>query len=84
MPTVTLYTKPDCSLCDDARAAIVRVGSERRLDLREVDISGDPGLLAEYGERIPVVLVDGETAFELWVDENELRRRLNGATEALS
>ena len=84
MATVTLYTKPDCSLCDEARAAIERIRGERALELREVDISRDSALSSEYGERIPVVLVDGEPAFELWVDEDELRRRIAGATEALS
>jgi glutaredoxin len=84
MATVTLYTKPDCSLCDEAHAAIERIRGERSLALRVVDISNDPALSSEYGERVPVVLVDGEPAFELWVDEDELRRRIAGAAETLS
>jgi hypothetical protein len=48
-------------------------------DLEVVDISPDPELRAEYGERIPVVLVDGEPAFEYEVDEQALERRLTTA-----
>jgi glutaredoxin len=84
MATVTLYTKPDCSLCDEAHAAIERVRGEPAFELWVVDISRDPALSSEYGERVPVVLVDGEPAFELWVDEDELRRRIAGTAEALS
>jgi glutaredoxin len=84
MATVTLYTKPDCSLCDEARAAIERIRGEPAFELWVVDISDDPALSAGYGERVPVVLLDGEPAFELWVDEGELRRRVAGAAGALS
>jgi hypothetical protein len=48
-------------------------------DLEVVDISSDPELRAKYGERIPVVLVDGEPAFEYEVDEQALERRLSTA-----
>ncbi len=76
MATLTLYGKPGCCLCDDARAAIETVRREWQLELREVDVSLDPALHRRYGERIPVVAVDGEEAFELFVDADGLRRRL--------
>ena len=44
-----------------------------------VDISSDPVLRERYGERIPVVLVDGEPAFEYVVDEVALEHRLSKA-----
>ena len=72
MPTLTLYTKPDCSLCDDAQAALERVRARIPFELEVVDISADPELAERYGERIPVVLVDGEEAWEYVVDEREL------------
>ena len=81
MSTVTLYGKPGCCLCDDARAVVEEV---RRaglpFELREVDVSIDPGLMREYGERIPVLELDGEELFELRVDPTELRRRLGTVT----
>ena len=68
MTRVTLYGKPGCHLCEEARAAVEAVAAERELELEEVDVSIDPVLDRDYGERIPVVAVDGEEAFELHVD----------------
>jgi glutaredoxin len=79
MSTLILYTKPDCSLCDAAAAALSRVRDRVSFDLDVVDISADPELRARYGERIPVVLVDGELAFEYEVDEQALAERLSAA-----
>ena len=82
MPTLTLYTKPDCSLCDDAHAALERVREGNPFELEVVDISANPELAKRYGERIPVVLVDGEEAWEYVVDERELEDRLRAAAGA--
>jgi glutaredoxin len=77
MPLVTLYGKPGCHLCDEARAAVRRVRAERGFDLEEVDISLDPVLHHRYGERIPVLALDGEELFDYLVDEAVLRERLD-------
>jgi hypothetical protein len=77
MPTITIYGKPGCHLCDDARATIRRATVTRAVRVEEVDITLDPGLHARYGERIPVVLLDGEPLFEFQVDEAVLERRLD-------
>ena len=77
MTVVTLYGKPGCHLCDDAKAAIEQVRADREFELKEVDISIDPGLFRQYGERIPVVAVDGEERFEFFVDPAELTRSLD-------
>ena len=71
---LTLYGKPGCCLCDEARQAIAEVASGHELE--EVDITLDPRLFREYGERIPVLLVDGREAFELGVDAAALRQML--------
>jgi glutaredoxin len=76
MPTLTLYTKPDCALCDEARAALERVRERLPFALEVTDITTDSQLVQRYGERIPVVLVDGEEAWEYVVDEADLERRL--------
>jgi glutaredoxin len=76
---VVLYGRDGCCLCDDARAVLERVRAERPFALAEVDIEQDERLLRAYLERIPVVTIDGAEAFELFVDEAELRRRLIGA-----
>jgi glutaredoxin len=74
---VTLYGKPGCHLCEDARAVIQRVRVEHDFDLEEVDITLDPGLYRRYRERIPVVAVDGVERFEFFVDPAELTRSLD-------
>ena len=76
MATITLYGKPGCHLCDDARASLARVRAERSFELVEVDVSLDPQLNRRYGERIPVVALDGEELFEYFVDEDALEVRL--------
>jgi hypothetical protein len=77
VPTLTLYGRPGCHLCDDARVAVERAVAGREVVLKQVDVSLDATLNAQYGERIPVLEIDGETAFELFVDEGVLRRRLD-------
>ena len=76
MVALTLYGKAGCHLCEEAREAIEAVAAERRLELSEVDVSLDPRLNARYGERIPVLAIDGEEVFELGVGEEELRAEL--------
>ena len=70
--TLVLYGQPGCHLCDDARAALQRIGAE----FTEVDIESDDELFKRYLERIPVVVLDGEELYEFFVDEADLRERL--------
>jgi hypothetical protein len=77
MTRVVLYSRDGCCLCDDARAVIERVRRRHAFDLEERDIDRDEDLLRAYLERIPVVTIDGAEAFELFVDESELERRLD-------
>ena len=74
---MTLYGKPGCHLCDDARAVVERVRGEHPFELREVDVSLDPALNREYGERIPVLALDGEEVFDYFVEEAVLVQRLD-------
>jgi hypothetical protein len=78
MRRVVLYTRDGCCLCDDAREVLLRVrsGEPPAFELSERDIDSDDALHRAYLERIPVVTIDGQEAFELFVDEEELRRRL--------
>jgi len=75
-PTVTLYGRPGCHLCDDARAVLQRIRAECPFVLREVDIESDDALFRAYLERIPVVALDGEDVYDYFVDEADLRARL--------
>jgi glutaredoxin len=77
MAVVTLYGKPGCHLCTDARAAVERVREQRPFELREVDVTLDPALHREYGERIPVLALNDEELFEFHVEEAVLLERLD-------
>jgi glutaredoxin len=76
MTTVTIYSKPDCHLCDEALQVLARVRRDHDFELIERDITSDDVLLRAYFERIPVVAVDGRELFEFFVDEHALRSRL--------
>jgi glutaredoxin-like protein DUF836 len=76
MTEVVLFGREGCCLCDEAREVLLRVRARRPFVLREHDIDGDDALLRAYLERIPVVTIDGVEAFEFFVDESELLRRL--------
>ena len=77
MLKVTLYSKPDCPLCDEARDALARVHARVAFEREEVDITTDAALENRYRERIPVVAVAGEELFDFHVDEPALERRLS-------
>lgn len=73
---VVLYTREGCHLCDDALVVLERVRADLPFRLVERDIESDDALHRAYLERIPVVEVAGEEAFQFFVDEGELRARL--------
>ena len=80
MTRVTLYGKPGCHLCDEARQMLLSVQEEREFELAEVDVSLDAGLNRDYGERIPVFEVGGEVVCELGLDRAAVARALAGAS----
>ncbi|MEU9134226.1 glutaredoxin family protein [Kitasatospora sp. NPDC048540] len=76
--TVTLIGKPDCHLCQDARAVILKVTGELGAAFEEKDITRDAELYEKYWEQIPVTLIDGRQ-HDFWrVDERRLRTALGG------
>ena len=77
MPVLTLYGKPGCHLCDEARAAVDEAVAGRDVELREIDVTLDPVLERRYRERIPVLAVNGDELFDYVVDPDVLRERLD-------
>lgn len=75
-PLITVYSKPDCHLCDEAMAVLRRLQGEFAFELSELDITEDEQLHRDYFERIPVVLMDGEELCEYFVQETLVRERL--------
>lgn len=80
-PTVTLLTRAGCGLCSIALAQLEAICGDFGLPVHTVDVDEaavrDPGLRAEYGDRLPVVLLDGREHSYFDVDEPRLRADLN-------
>lgn len=75
-PRVTLYSRPGCHLCDDARLVIDRVCGELGEEYVEVSIADDPALGERFADEIPVTFVDGRQ-HDFWrVDAARLRAAL--------
>ncbi|HEY1833438.1 MAG TPA: glutaredoxin family protein [Solirubrobacteraceae bacterium] len=76
MSVLTVYSKPDCHLCEDAMATLERLRAELDFELIERDITADDALHRAYFERIPVIELDGEELCEYFVQEPLVRERL--------
>ncbi|MEU0545950.1 glutaredoxin family protein [Nocardia sp. NPDC005978] len=79
--TVTLLTRNGCGLCTVALEQLRPVCAEFGIEVAIVDVdeaaAHDPGLRAEYGDRLPVVLLDGREHSYFDVDEARLRADLS-------
>jgi glutaredoxin len=71
---VVVYHAAGCHLCERALAQVRQMQTELGFDLREVDITGDPSLEAEYREWLPVVEIDGRRRFTYHVQVDAFRR----------
>jgi glutaredoxin len=73
---VTLYTRPGCHLCEEAKAAIAPLLREFGAALYEVNIDQDAILEERYGWDIPVIFIGGHKAAKHRVDVQQFRRQL--------
>jgi glutaredoxin len=73
---VTLYTRPGCHLCEDAKNAILPLLHEFGAELREVNIENDAVLEGRYGLDIPVIYVGARKTAKHRVDIKQFRRQL--------
>ena len=75
---LTLYSKPECHLCEQAEADLRRLARRYPHQLQTVDITQDPTLFARYGERIPVLVVQ-DREYEAPLSATVLERALRSA-----
>jgi hypothetical protein len=75
-PRVVLFSRRRCHLCDEARAVIEAERARVPFPFSEVFIDGNDSLETAFGVRVPVVQIDGEEAFELFVEPGRLREML--------
>jgi glutaredoxin len=77
---LTLVTRTQCHLCEEAKPAIARVAERAGVAWREVDVDSDPALLEEYWDRVPVILLDGREHGYWRVEEERLLRDLESTS----
>ena len=73
---VLLYTRQGCHLCAEAETEVARICADLGLGFSTADIDTDPELRAEYGDRVPVIMVDGREHGYFRVEEKRLRAAL--------
>ena len=78
-PRLQLLTREGCHLCESAAQTLAQVAAEAGLEPVAVDVDTDPELQAEYGDRVPVVLLDGREHSYFTVDVERLRKDLRQA-----
>jgi glutaredoxin len=76
---VTLYSRPGCHLCEEAKAAITPLLREYGAVLREVNIDEDAVLKERYGWDIPVIFIGTHKAAKHRVDLGQFRKQLEEA-----
>ena len=76
---VTLYTRPGCHLCDEAKAQIAPLLRDAGARLREVNIDADPVLRARYDFDVPVIFLGTRKVAKHRVDLKQFRRQLDEA-----
>jgi glutaredoxin len=71
-----LMTRSGCHLCEVAAETLDRIAAEAGLRPEAVDVDADPELQAEFGDRVPVVMLDGREHSYFTVDVPRLRQDL--------
>ena len=74
--TITIYSKPDCHLCDRAKEVIQRCRSRADFTIEVIDISQDPELSERYRNDIPIILLDGKEIARHCLLEGQLLKLL--------
>ncbi|OBH52173.1 glutaredoxin family protein [Mycobacterium sp. E2479] len=80
-PQVELLTRDGCSICERVHARLVELADELGFTLSMTDVdaaaaAGNTALRAEFGDRLPVVLLDGREHSYWDIDEARLRADL--------
>ncbi|MFD8497132.1 glutaredoxin family protein [Amycolatopsis sp. NPDC059657] len=73
---VTVMSRKGCSACVKAEEDVARICAELGVEWTTADVDSDPEWRAEYGDRVPVILVDGDEHSYWSVDEPRLRKTL--------
>ncbi|NMH98011.1 glutaredoxin family protein [Pseudonocardia acidicola] len=77
-PRVTVLTRVGCTACAKAEEDVARICADLGESWTAVDVDSEVELRAEYGDRVPVIMVDGREHGFWKVEEKRLRTALAG------
>lgn len=73
---IVMYTRQGCHLCEQAWEQLEQARRRYGFALRQMDIDSDAQLAQQYGECVPVVVVNGQVRFRGVINRVLLRRLL--------
>jgi glutaredoxin len=77
---VTIYSRPGCHLCDEAKSQIAPLLKEFGARLTEINIDEDPELRARYDYDVPVIFLGARKTAKHRVDPAQFRRQMRDAS----
>ena len=80
MILVELYSKEECHLCEIAKETLMQLQQKYPFELKEVKIREGDERYEEFRERIPVVYINNEFAFQYRVPERAFIAKLGEAS----
>lgn len=76
---ITIYSKKDCHLCEEAKQVLKRFVDEYSLEIEEIDINEDKDLFEKYQFEIPVIFLNDRKLFKYRIDEEKLRKAIQSS-----
>jgi glutaredoxin len=75
--TVTVMSRVGCHACEVAEEQVRRICGELGVEWTVSDVDSDPEWRAEYGDLVPVILIDGVEHGYWKVEEDRFRAALS-------
>lgn len=74
---LTMYTRTGCHLCENAWTLLEAAQQTHQFTLEAINVDSSPELVQQYGDCVPVVVVDGKVRFRGHVNPVLLKRLLD-------
>ena len=76
MILLTIYSKPDCHLCDEMKQVIEKVRAKIPCELQIKNILDDPADFEKYKTQIPVLFLNGSEIARYRISASRLEAAL--------
>lgn len=73
---VQIYSRPNCHLCEEAKAVLEQARAEVAFRLEEINIDDDPELRERFTNDVPVIFINGRKAFKHRIEARDFLKRL--------